>query len=345
MKVMHLLESGRYSGAENVVCQIISMFQNDPNMEMVYCSRDGEVRKALEERRIRFVALDEFTPAEIKKVIKNEKPDIVHAHDMRAGFYAALSCGKTKLISHIHNNNFDSRGVSSKSLAYYYAALKAKHIFWVSQSSFDGYVFHKSLRRKSSVLYNVIDIDALYIKMEQDTNTYDYDVVYVGRLTYPKNPERLIDVMEQIVVKHPETKIAIIGTGDLEQNVRKLVLEKHLENNITMLGFNSNPLKIMRDAKVMLMTSRWEGTPMCALEAMSLGLPIVSTPADGLCDLIDNGVNGILSESNDVLAEAVCQVVRSAEVHKKFSENIMKKAQCMMDTSAYSEKIRNAYTK
>lgn len=43
---------------------------------------------------------------------------------------------------------------------------------------------------------------------------------------------------------------------------------------------------------MMIMTSLWEGTPMCALEALAMGIPIVSTPVDGLCDLIENGKNG-----------------------------------------------------
>ena len=54
MKILHLLQSNRFSGAENVVCQIIRMFENEPNIEMVYCSRDGQIREALNERNINY---------------------------------------------------------------------------------------------------------------------------------------------------------------------------------------------------------------------------------------------------------------------------------------------------
>ena len=61
MKVLHLLQSDRFSGAENVVCQIIGMMKNEPNIEMVYCSSDGPIRDALAERKIKFVPLEKFS--------------------------------------------------------------------------------------------------------------------------------------------------------------------------------------------------------------------------------------------------------------------------------------------
>ena len=180
MKVLHLLRSNRFSGAENVVCQIIGIFRGNQDIEMVYCSPDGQIREALNERNILFAPITELSVKEVKRVIREEKPDIIHAHDMGASVVAACACGKIPLVSHIHNNNFDSRGVSAKSIIYSFAAAKAKHIFWVSQSAFDGYAFHKQFKSKSSVLYNILDIDALHKKMGTDTTQYDYDVIYVG---------------------------------------------------------------------------------------------------------------------------------------------------------------------
>ena len=60
MKVLHLLQSNRFSGAENVVCQIIDMFRTDKDIEMVYCSPDGPIKETLTERKIRFVPLKNY---------------------------------------------------------------------------------------------------------------------------------------------------------------------------------------------------------------------------------------------------------------------------------------------
>ena len=343
MKVLHLLCSNQYSGAENVVCQIIGMMKNEDEYEMVYCSPDGQIRQALEERQIAFVPVQKMATCELRRVLTEEKPDIVHAHDMRASFIAALVCGKIPLVSHIHNNNFDSRGLSAKSVAYLLAAAKAKHIFWVSQSSYDGYAFSKLFETKSTVLYNIIDIDALYRKMNSDNQAYDYDIIYVGRLTFQKNPQRLMNVFRLVKEKMQDVKMAVVGTGDLEAETKALAEEYGLVDNVHFLGFQSNPLKMLHDAKVMVMTSRWEGTPMCALEAMALGVPIVSTPTDGLCDLVQDSVSGFLSNEDQILAERVIQLILDSQMRDKLSACAKNKSTEINDKEGYRQKLRTIY--
>ena len=138
-----MLCSNCYSGAENVICQIINMFKCNDQYEFIYASPDGPIKEALYERGVTFAPMTTASLSEFIRVIKNVKPTIIPAHDMRAGFLAALICRDIPLISHIHNNNFDSQKPTAKAFLYRYAAIKAKHIFWVSQSSFNGYYFHK----------------------------------------------------------------------------------------------------------------------------------------------------------------------------------------------------------
>ena len=343
MKIMHLLESPRFSGAENVVCQIIGMLSDNIEYKLIYCSRDGQIREALCEREIQFAPIKELSVREVRRVIRENKPDIIHAHDMKASYIAARACGNVKLICHIHNNSFDSRGLSMKALGFMIAAQKAKHIFYVSDSSYKGYFFHKLFERKSEVLYNIIDIDLLIEKMNLDKNKYNYDIVYLGRLTTPKNPKRLLKVIEGVVNRLPDTKIAIIGTGDLEEEVRNEVDALKLNKNIYFLGFQNNPYKILHDSKLMLMTSLWEGTPMCVLEAMSLGVPIVSTPTDGVHYIVEDGQTGILSDSNIGLVDACCKIISDAKLREEMSVLSKQRAQVMMEKSSYVKCIVNAY--
>lgn len=345
IKIMHLLQSNRFSGAENVVCQIINMMGSYDDVEMAYCSRDGQIREALNERNIKFLPISNLTVKEVKRIIKEYKPDLIHAHDMRAGFIGALACGNIPIISHIHNNNFDSRGISLKSIAYLYAALKAKHIFWVSDSSYEGYYFHNLFKKKSEVLYNIISIDNLYSKTALDNNNYDYDIVYLGRITEQKNPLRLMKICKEIVDQLPSVKIAVIGTGDLEGDTHKEAERLQLGSNVTFLGFQSNPYKVLHDSKLMIMTSLWEGTPMCVLEAMSLGVPVVSTPTDGVKIVVDNGKTGYLDETDKGLVNSCKTILTDTMLRENMSDASIKRAKELMDVEKYKKRIKNAYEK
>lgn len=345
IKVLHILSSKTYNGAENVVCQINSMLQGaEDNIELIYCSLDGPVRSHIEENRIRFIPVSKISKKEIARVIREVKPDIIHAHDMRAGFVAALAGGKIPLVSHIHNNNFDSRGLSLKSILYLYAAIKAKHIFWVSRSSFDGYRFHNFLKNKSEILFNVIDVKALYKKAELDTKTYNYDAVYLGRLTYQKNPQRLIEVLRKAIKEtHGCFTAAILGEGEDAEEVKKLIKDNRIQNSVEYLGFSDNPYKILQSAKLMIMTSRWEGTPMCALEALAMGVPIVSTPVDGMCDLIVDDHNGYLSNDNAELAKRCSEIASNDALQKRLSDGAKQTADRIMNVESYRNAISSVY--
>lgn len=343
MKVMHVLNSREYTGAEKVVCQIIHAFE-DTDVEMVYCSPDSEnIRMMLKQQGVTFLPMEKLTPKELKRVIRAEKPDLIHAHDMRASFVSTLCCGKIPMISHIHNNAYDARGLSPKSVAYLLAGIRAKHIIWVSGSSYEGYLFHKLFAKKSSVLYNIIDEEEISRKLSQDENTYRYDMIYVGRLTYQKDPQRLMRLCARLKERKPDLQVAIVGSGELEEEVQELCRELGLSDTVHFLGFQPNPIKMIHDSGALILTSRWEGTPMCALEAMALGTPVVSTPSDGMKDLIDSGVNGWLGETDEALEEGLMKLFREEDFRRTLSEKALEKFRAINDAEGYKRAISECY--
>lgn len=343
-RILHVLASHVYGGAENVVCQIIHMFREDPDVEMFYCSPDGTVRPSLEERNINYYPVKSLSVSEVKRVIREVNPTMIHTHDMRACFVTALCCGNIPFISHIHNNNFDSRGISPKAIAYRLAAEYAERIFWVSPAAFNGYRFHESLKEKSVMLRNVVDPRQLAEKAEADIPEQPYDIVFLGRMTYPKNPTRLVEVMAGAARQQPGLRCAIVGIGELEQDVRDTIARLDCGDSVHMLGFKSNPYGLLKASRLMLMTSLWEGLPMCALEAMALGVPIVSTPVDGLLDLVEPGKTGYLAAENEELIASCLRIVRDPALHDEMSRNAAAKAAELLDVSKYKAAIADAYS-
>ncbi len=342
MKVLHVLYSDIYTGAEKVAAQIITSFEGE--VDMAYCSKESQsVWDILDGMGIRHFGFTELTPASLGKIIREYKPDVIHAHDMRASFVSALCCGKIPLVSHIHNNAYDARGLSLKSIAYLIAGFKAKHILWVSNSSYEGYVFHKLFAKKSSVLYNIIETDQILEMKEADETAYDYDMIYVGRLTYQKDPQRLMRLCARMKAEKPDLNVAIVGAGELEEEVKQLRDELGLQENVRFLGFQKNPIKMVHDSKAMVLTSRWEGTPMCALEAMALGTPVVSTPSDGMKDLITSGVDGYLTDDDAEMAQMLLKLISDPDYREAMSQKAQARFHQINDAPKYKEAIAACY--
>lgn len=339
MRVLHILSSSHFSGAENVVCQIIKMF--DEEMEMAYVSPDGSIRKALEDRNIFFFPIKKFSHKEIDQVVKEYKPDVIHGHDIR-GAYEASKYGKNCRIIHtIHGNDIRMRKISLKSMIYLQASRNAAHIFWVSKSCLDQFQFKEKIEKKSSVLVNVIDEKIAKEKGKEEAESFD--ALYIGRLCYPKNPSRFVEVIRNIKESYPSIKAAMLGTGEDESILKEKISTYGLEENISLLGFQNNPQKYLSKTKVLLLTSDWEGTPMVSLEAMALGIPMVSTPTDGMCDVIVEGENGFLSKDEKELASRTVTLLSDELLWKRMSEAQIKRGEEINNLEKYKAKLREAY--
>lgn len=341
MKVLHLLSSNKFSGAENVACQIINMFKNE--IEMIYCSPRGQIEESLADKDIQYVSINKLSIKEIKKIIKEYRPDIIHAHDVRASIMAVLSTKRIPVISHIHGNFGNTNKNNSKSILYRLFLSRFSKIIAVSDSVVNEYMFSNELRKKSIILYNVIDVEMILDKIKMDNNEYDFDCVFLGRLTYPKNPERLVSIMKNVAEKNPKIKLGIIGDGELRDTVINLIKKENMDGNIKMMGFIDNPYKILSQSKLMIMCSRYEGTPIAALEAMALGIPIVSTPIDGMIKIIEDGFNGFLSNENEIIAKYINDIIFDDNLKERLSINSICKARGICNVEKYKKIIRNMY--
>lgn len=344
IRVLHLLSSNQFSGAENVVCQIMEMFEQDKRFEMLYVSPYGEIDKELKERNIPHKCIKKLSILEVYKIIEQWQPTIIHAHDRKATIFSAILKKKNrKLLSHIHNNFEDMRTVNLKSIICNWAFKKAEHIFFVSDSAYKSFYFKNNIEYKSTVIRNVINKQFLLNKIKEDVCDYDYDIVFLGRLTWQKNPQRMLELVSMLRKKYNNFKVAFIGTGELEDELVMYVQKNNLEKNVFFLGYRSNPYKLLSSSKLLVMTSRMEGMPMAALEAMALGIPIISTPTDGLCDLIEDAKNGFLSNDNDILCEQILRVLENKELWKILSNNTLNRFQELSNIEEYRSILCKKY--
>ena len=118
-----------------------------------------------------------------------------------------------------------------------------------------------------------------------------------------------------------------------------------INKNINLFGYITNPYKILNSSKILVMTSRYEGTPMVALEAMALGKPIISTPTDGLKDIVKQKNNGFLSNCDNELENEIIDLLKDNNKLKEYSENSLIQFKKISDINKYIFEIKKIYEK
>ncbi len=278
---------------------------NEKEITFKYVSPNGPISRKCNESKVDFIPLERLDFKNIKKVIKNIKPNIIHAHDLKATFYSIFFWRTSRIISHIHVNHKFMKIPSFRSFSLLFFSLFISNIIWVSDSAYNNFIFKFLIKKKSLILRNIIDKDNILSRISSNDSNLKFDLVFIGRITYQKNPEKMIEIIKIITKSKPDLKVAIIGNGDKLNEIKKLVSKLNLDKNITFFGFIDNPYNILSNSKVFFMTSRYEGTPMAALEALALGIPIISTPVDGMVNLVLQHKTGFLIDSNKEFAEKV----------------------------------------
>ncbi len=151
----------------------------------------------------------------------------------------------------------------------------------------------------------------------------------VGRLSVTKRVEMLIDAVEILHRAACKLHLTIVGGGQMEQQFRKIVTERELGDVIEITGrMDSEKMpEVYRQNNIFISASMQEGMSNAMLEAMSSGLPIVTTRCEGLAELIDG--NGLIVEqdSAEEIAKAVKKLADDPQLYKRMSTAARKQAQ------------------
>jgi glycosyltransferase involved in cell wall biosynthesis len=139
-------------------------------------------------------------------------------------------------------------------------------------------------------------------------------VVAAGRLVPAKGFDRLLPAFAAVSARHPDWSLRIYGTGGERSLLEGLVHRHGLERSVQLMGHAGHLDEELAEASVFVLSSRNEGFPMVLLEAMSVGVPVVSFDCrNGPADLVTDGVDGLLVPQGDVvgLAEAMCRLIEA----------------------------------
>ena len=187
-------------------------------------------------------------------------------------------------------------------------------------------------------------------KIRNKFNIKDDEILLllVSRLTQEKNIEFLFNSVIAVLKNNERARFLIAGDGYLLPKLKKLVRDNNLEGRIIFEGMVPKvELKNYYAAgDIFVYSSKSETQGMIVSEAMYCGLPIVALDAPGICDLVQNNVNGFLtSENKDEFAAAVEKLIDNNELRKKFSEASKKIAHENFTDQICTSKMLSLYTR
>ena len=341
-RVFHFLNTGNYSGAENVVVNIAQLVNN---YDHVYVSPDGAINEILSNNNISHISISKLSFLNYLHIVNKYKPDIVHSHDFKASIIAGILSSKVtgyggKVIAQLHKNDLRMTKLSVLSIVFCLILKRFSKVIVVSQSVVNEYIFKEKLKKKAVTVNNVVNFEK--IKRESLRFVVDnYDIVYVARMSDEKGPLKFLDIIEQ-VNQRKAVKVVWVGDGGMLDIVKNTIELKHLKNVIQLAGFQSNPYPYITNSKIAILTSKYEGFGLSALEAQLLGKPVVSTNVGGIGAILTKDT-GLLTNSDDEFVDEIIRLLNNQQYYLFKQENAKKRSKKINDISKYIKKFNKIY--
>jgi glycosyltransferase involved in cell wall biosynthesis len=276
MKVVHLVLSNAFAGIEQHVDELLSNKLNDKPILICNDSIADCFDKSISIYKIKnIVRRSLYGKYKLKKLLNKINPDIVHTHGSKT----------SSIISSINNNRFKHvatvHGIKKNKKVYE----KADFIIGVSQKTING------LKNNVAVVTNWWNpsLD----KFDHKKNDY---ALAIGRLEKVKGFDLLINSWANI-----NTKLVIIGSGKEKNTLTNMINTKGLNEKVTIIdNVQKNELiNYYRNAKLLIISSRDEGGPRVALEALYLEIPVLSTDVGHMSKLLPKEM---LANTNDLIS-------------------------------------------
>lgn len=353
-KVCYVITKGVLGGAQKYVYDLATSLPSSLFEVVVVVGEGGLLKKKLEEKGIKTYELpdlkrdisfvNEFKSSlALLKIVWKESPNVLHLNSPKAAGFGAVAgrlCFTPKIIQTIHGWSFkEDRNIFAKSLIWFFSwtttilCHKTIVIAKVEKESTKimPFIDHKKIAlirngvEKIKFINKTIVRDALIGRTQKKVGR----VLWLGtiaELHRNKGLEFAIRAVTQI--KEPLIYF-IIGVGEEKVKLSELIIELGLENKVFLVGFVEDAKLYMKAFDIFILTSTKEGLPYTILEAGQAGLPVIASYVGGIPEIIDDGVNGILTRvgDQDQIAKALDYYISNPEKQKEFGDALREKVE------------------
>ena len=339
MRVLHVINSMQGGGAENLLFEMLPRLKdNTDNIAAITLLEQWTKRhQYLEELGIDVKALGARTKYSIPVMrrLYNEfrkgQYDVIHSHLFPSQYFVALLPQDGKFFFTTEHNTYNRR----RNHAFFKLTDKKVYsryhkIICISKAAARSLqTWLPEIRHKTSVIYNGKDFERYtHIKtVKKDEKGFKDNVplvISVASLTDQKNHVTLIRAVAEL----PDVQLLIVGNGPLRNQLQALSHSLGLDKRVHFLGYREDIPELLALADVFVMSSKWEGFGLAAVEAMAAGTPVIASDVPGLDEVVEHGKSGLLFPPQDTsgLAKNIRLLINDENERQKMVEGGKKRA-------------------
>ncbi len=270
---------------------------------------------------------------ELNSLVKKYNVDIVHGHDYKTDILAyilGLFNPKVHIVSTSHGWITNTLKGSLYKWIHLKALRRFNNLITVSEATKSLMVESGISDDKIKVIYNGID-DKTWKDTDQHRSLRDEWVIpdnafvvgTVGRIGDEKDYTTLLNVARAVMDKYSDVYFVVVGEGKEDEKERLIAYAENLQisDKVLFPGFRSDLHRVYKSFDIFLMTSVTEGLPNTMLEAMSMGLPVVTTNVGGIPELLEDGKSGYQYEVGDVdgLSGKIMELISNSALREQLS--------------------------
>lgn len=335
MKVLHISTQEKWGGGEQQLLYLMQHLENV--LHIVFCPYHTPLHLKAKHLGVQVfpfspslsLLLNLTLPYRIWSLVRQNQPDVIHAHDSKAHTLAWLASSiwgiKTPLIVSRrvtlgkHRNNLSQIKYNHPSIAYFICVSEAV------RHSLQNVV---KQNKKLKVIYSGINparfpyqAPISYLRDEFQIPQFVHIIGNIASLVPAKDYSTFLSTAALLIRKRSDLRFLIIGEGPERKKLEELAQQLNINNYVIFAGFRKDIESIMPSFDILLFTSQSEGLGTIVLEAMVCGVPVVATRAGGIPEMIHHLENGLLADPGDAtaLAEAVLRLLDDKTLRKRIT--------------------------
>jgi glycosyltransferase involved in cell wall biosynthesis len=318
LRIVHVLGSFQVGGAEQVALTLARLqvrAGHEVHVVGLAPPPDGPHAARFESADVRVHRLAKWGPTldaslvlRLAWLFRRLRVDVVHSHNRQPLIYAGPA-SRLAGTAHVHTKHGRGEGGSGQMLLRRIAAYTADRFVAVSDQTRDEAIARReSPLSRLLTITNGIELDGFRpdpdarreVRAELDVSASAFVVGTVGRLAAIKNQGLLVQAMEPML--GPALRLVLVGDGESRADLESLAARTGRAQWIHFLGRRGDAGRVLNAFDVFALSSRSEGLPLAIPEAMSVGLPIVSTAVGGIPAVVREGETGFLVPEGDLSA-------------------------------------------